>query len=617
MSSSRLGNILTQQFSIDETLCNKALAIGRNTRTRLGEVLVSEGMIGYQSLYTALAAHFNLPFVDLLKTPPDASLLDTKYIDDYLKMRSLPLLKKGATLVIATAEYSNETVSWAKARYGENIEFVITSPLDIRKTIQTMFSGSLTHQSTMGLFENAPESSALRSSGVRNKLFGAACLMLIGAAFLFSFWGTLITLIATCHVLYAATMLFKLTIYASGLNRITPYNATITNLDINDADLPTYTVLIPMYKETESMPHMLSAMHKMDYPPSKLDVKLVLEEDDDDTLDAAYALRPRYQFDIIRVPPSLPRTKPKACNYALRFAKGEFVTVYDADDRPDPQQLKKAVAAFRALPTDVICLQARLNYYNVNDNLLTRFFSLEYAMLFHVLLYGMSRLRMPLLLGGTSNHIYLERLRELGEWDPFNVTEDADLGTRLAMHGFKTAMLHSDTMEEAPNTLKAWLNQRARWIKGYMQTWMVHMRHPVKLYRGLEPQGFLGFQFFVALSSFSYLTAPITWIFSVFWLPELAHLLPRWLYALGMANLGIYFSLHIATALHIGSLYRKNRAKMMLSATFYPFYLILHSVASYLALWQLITNPYAWNKTSHGKSKTYTDFQLTDTPAVV
>ncbi|MDX2073400.1 MAG: glycosyltransferase [Alphaproteobacteria bacterium] len=613
MKTVRLGELLTGHDIIDTAQCDKAIARAQHTKTRLGDVLVAEGMLGFRTLYETIAIQHGLPFTDLLKTPPDKALLDARHIDDYLEMRCIPFQKKGVCLILATAEYSDATREWAAKYYGEDVEFVITSPLDIRKTIQAVFAGELRHESTMKLFENAPESSALSRTGAGRKIIAMAAFGLLGAALATSFWTSIIAILAACHLLYAATMLFKLVVYAAGLNRVTSYEATAPA--IRDADLPVYTVLIPMYKETESMPHLLSAMHKMDYPASKLDIKLVLEEDDDDTLDAAYALKPRYQFDIIRVPPGLPRTKPKACNYALRFARGEFVTIYDADDRPDPQQLRKAVAAFRSLPDDVICLQARLNYYNVNDNLLTRLFSLEYAMLFHVLLYGMSRLSMPILLGGTSNHIYFARLKQLGEWDPFNVTEDADLGTRLAMRGFKTAMLDSITMEEAPNTLPAWLRQRSRWIKGYMQTWLVHMRRPASLYRGLQLHGFLGFQFFVALSSFSYLTAPVTWIGSALWLPDMAPMLPQWLYALGIANLGIYLTLHVATALHIASLYRKQHAKMMLAALTYPFYLVLHSVASYPALWQLVTNPYAWNKTSHGMAKTFSDFQLTDNAA--
>jgi len=606
MQGLMLGQILLSRRLLIEEQLARALAICRNTRTRLGDVLIGEGMLGYKPLYEALAAQLGLEFVDLLQSPPSTSLLDATQIDDYLRVWALPCLTRDGRMVIATSEYSDATIEWAKKNYGENIEFALTSPIDIHKTVQASFTQALTRQSTMGLFDATPESSALSRQTIKKWLVICAMLILATGFFMLAPASTFIGIMAVCQILYAATMIFKTIIYTVGIPQPKPQNFP----PLSDEELPVYTVLIPMYKETESMPHLLSAMHRMDYPPSKLDIKLVLEEDDDDTLDAAYALHPRYQFDIIRVPASLPRTKPKACNYALRFARGEYVTVYDADDRPDPKQLKKAAAAFKNLPPDVVCLQARLNYYNLGDNLLTRLFSLEYSMLFYVLLHGISRLGMPVLLGGTSNHISLARLKELGEWDPFNVTEDADLGTRLAARGFKTMMLDSTTMEEAPNSIGAWFRQRSRWIKGYIQTWLVHMRHPLRLLGSLKIHGFLGFQFFVALSSFSYLTAPLTWLFALLWLTGHAQALPGWLYALSIANLGFYLWLHMLTALHLACRYRQGRPKMLLAAIFYPFYLVLHSIASYLALWQLFTNPYGWNKTSHGKSKTFSDIPL-------
>jgi glycosyltransferase XagB len=613
MQGSPLGTLLRKQGLVMEDQLRHALAIAQNTRTRLGDVLISEGIIGYPPLYKTLATQYGLPFVDLLKNPPDASLLSIQHVDEYVRLRTLPFARKAGRIQIATAEYSEDAIAFIHKHHGTEVDFFLTSPLDIQRTIQSIFTQTLTHQSTMRLFETSPDASALHRK-TWGRIFGLILVLSCIAVALYHHTShTLLYFFAACQLLYAATMLFKGIIYTAGLKR---QHAPMPYTHLKDEDLPVYTVLIPMYKETESMPHLLSAMHRMDYPPAKLDIKLVLEEDDDDTLDAAYALHPRYQFDIIRVPASLPRTKPKACNYALRFARGEFVTVYDADDRPDPKQLKKAVAAFRSLPPEFICLQARLNYYNLHDNLLTRLFSLEYAMLFHVLLHGMARLSMPILLGGTSNHIALARLKELGEWDPFNVTEDADLGTRLAARGYKTAMLDSTTMEEAPNTLPAWFRQRARWIKGYIQTWLVHMRRPISLMRTLKVHGFLGFQFFVALSSFSYLTAPLGWLFTGLWMVDHTHILPPWLYALSIANLGGYIFLHLATSLHLAFLYRTQRNHMLITALLYPFYLILHSFASYLALWQLLTNPYGWNKTSHGKAKTFNDFELTSDAAM-
>lgn len=603
-----LGQVLLKHQLISESQLASALAKARKTCMRLGDVLVGEGMLGYRPLYQSIAQQQKLPFIDLLKTPVDVGLLHAGDIRFYLEEQMLPVRNEQGVLTIALANYNERSIALAQAHYGNAVRFALTSPRDIRLTVQQVFAQELTRHSVSHLADTTPDASArTRCQTTTRAIISGFLLLSLLAIAGYPTTGLVITL-AICHGLYSITMLFKLLVYSAGLRY---QHGAAVNTAIPDADLPVYTVLIPMFRETESMPHLLSAMHQMDYPSAKLDIKLVLEEDDDDTLDAAYALKPRYQFDIIRVPPSQPRTKPKACNYALQFARGEYLTVYDADDRPDPQQLRKAVAAFRAAPADVACLQARLNYYNAHDNMLTRLFSLEYAMLFHVLLHGLSRLGMPIMLGGTSNHIAVAKLKELGEWDAFNVTEDADLGTRLSARGWRTLMLNSDTLEEAPNSLGAWFRQRSRWIKGYMQTWLVHMRHPARLYKALGMSGFIGFQCFVALSTLSYLTAPFAWGLVAVDIADSRLSLPNWLYGLALVNLAANVIVHIATAFHVTRLYVRYRWKMGLAAVFYPFYLLLHSLASYVALWQLLVKPYVWNKTTHGKAKTNVDFQLT------
>ena len=183
------------------------------------------------------------------------------------------------------------------------------------------------------------------------------------------------------------------------------------------------------------------------------------------------------------VPPSHPQTKPKACNFALRFARGEYLVVYDAEDRPEPDQLRKVVATFRRSPPNTACLQCRLNYYNVNENWLTRMFTLDYALWFDQMLPGLERLGMPIPLGGTSNHFRIDVLRELHAWDPFNVTEDADLGIRLGQKGYRVGIVDSTTFEEASCRAGQWMRQRSRWMKGYMQTLLVHTRRPLHLIR--------------------------------------------------------------------------------------------------------------------------------------
>ena len=184
-----------------------------------------------------------------------------------------------------------------------------------------------------------------------------------------------------------------------------------------------------------------------------------------------YAL-PKY-FELIIVPHSLPRTKAKACNYAMCFAKGKYVVIYDADDKPDRLQLKKALIEFDKGDDKLACVQARLNYYNSNYNLLTKFFSLEYVHWFYYLLPGLEKMHMPIPLGGSSNHFLVKALKKAFLWDAYNITEDADLGLRLAHMGYKTKVIDSETLEESPTNVFAWIKQRARWIKGYMQTYVV------------------------------------------------------------------------------------------------------------------------------------------------
>lgn len=574
-----------------------ALALQARDGGRLGDILIGEGMLGYLPLYREVAALEGLPFVDLLREPPQEGLPQENAREDYLRLRVMPWRCEQGEVVVAACEVTLDVMAWLRETYGIHARLAITSPLDVRRTVVRLFGGSLQEDSCLSLWKRAPHASARDTLTKRQRQllqgFSAAIavftLWLPGAAAL--------AFLLLCHTAYAATLLFKCGVYAAGLRRPgIDWQARLATLQVQH--LPVYTVLIPMYREAESLPDMLAAMQAMDYPAAKLDIKLVLEADDQVTLAEAMRLKPGYRFDIVRVPPCQPRTKPKACNYALRFARGEYVTIYDADDRPDPLQLKKAVWMFRNLPDEVVCLQARLNYYNAEDNLLTRFFSLEYHALFDMQLPGLERLGIPIPLGGTSNHLHLLRLRELGEWDPFNVTEDADLGVRITTQALRTAMLDSDTMEEAPVTVGAWLKQRSRWIKGYMQTWLVHMRKPLALYHRLGMKSFLGFQLFVGLSTFTFLSAPVVWGVSLAWW-QAAGELPSWLGMLTAGNL----------ALHLGSSWwftlwairGKNPSRAMRrAALLYPLYLVLHSLASYKALWQLAVNPHYWEKTMHG-----------------
>ena len=240
-----------------------------------------------------------------------------------------------------------------------------------------------------------------------------------------------------------------------------------------DEGLPVYTVLIPLYREAAIVDLIVESVKSIEYPEDKLDVILLLEKDDKETQKALSGADLPSCVRRLVIPEGRPKTKPRACDYGLEVARGKYLVIFDAEDRPEADQLKKAVVAFRSLPEKVICLQAKLNYYNPHQNWLTKWFTLEYTTWFDLFLPGLNRLKVPIPLGGTSNHFKTSELRRVGGWDPFNVAEDCDLGMRLHKAGFRTRVLDSTTWEEANSRLGNWIRQRSRWVKGYIQTILV------------------------------------------------------------------------------------------------------------------------------------------------
>src|SRR2546423_188937 len=284
---------------------------------------------------------------------------------------------------------------------------------------------------------------------------------------------------------------------------------------LKNANWPMYTILCPLYREAQVVPQFVQAMQSLDYPPEKLQILFLTEANDAETRNTIRSLSLPPHFQILVVPDGKPRTKPRACNYGLLHARGRYVVIYDAEDIPDPLQLKKAVLTFANQGPEIACVQAKLNFYNTGQNLLTRWFTAEYSLWFDLTLPGLQRLGVPLPLGGTSNHFRADMLRLMGAWDAFNVTEDCDLGLRMAYYGFKTAMLNSTTYEEANSRLKNWVRQRSRWIKGYMQTYLVYMRKPqVYLRRGRLGE-FLSLQLFVGGKTLVLLVNPFMWMLIV------------------------------------------------------------------------------------------------------
>ena len=367
-----------------------------------------------------------------------------------------------------------------------------------------------------------------------------------------------------------------------------------------DDKLPVYTIIVALYREAACVPELVRALNMLDYPREKLDLKFAIEPDDAQTRAAIVRLRLTAPYEIVTAPDIGPRTKPKALNAALPFARGSFVVVYDAEDRPDPDQLRRALAVFLHSNERLACVQARLSIDNTRDSWLTRMCTAEYAGLFDVLLPGLAAWRLPLPLGGTSNHFETAVLRRIGAWDPYNVTEDADLGMRLARCGYHTGIISSSTQEEAPARFPAWLRQRTRWFKGWMQTYIVHMRQPRQLFRELGAPGFAAFQLVIGGTVLAALVHP-------FFLAEL-------LYRVFVGDIGGLFAPLPAVTIAAGyiasgllgllGLQRRGLLRSGWVLLTIPAHWLLLSLAAWRALYQLARDPYRWEKTEHGLAKT-------------
>jgi glycosyltransferase XagB len=402
---------------------------------------------------------------------------------------------------------------------------------------------------------------------------------------------------------YLANALFRGWLFWVAADRLPERSTAIASAAFEGEPPPLYSIIVPLYREANVVSQLAEALAALDYPPARLDVILVVEEDDGETLAAAHRAGLARNFKVLSVPRGEPRTKPRACNYALKFCRGEFLVVFDAEDRPERDQLRKALRTFRSSPMDVACLQARLNFFNARENWLTRMFALDYALWFDFLLPGLDLLKIPMPLGGTSNHFRIDALRAIHGWDPFNVTEDADLGIRLARLGFRVRTLDSTTYEEATNQLGNWLKQRTRWLKGYMQTWLVHMRDPRQLLRNAGLKGFLGFQLFVGGTVLSALLNPILWaIFALSFFVDLP-LLGLSGTARSLAGSGLLLGNVLFAYLAMLGPFRRGWLELSPFGLLAPLYWLLISVAGYRAVWQLIHDPWRWEKTAHGLSK--------------
>ncbi len=601
------GDYLVENGLISLPQLDEASDLAEQWDSSLSDVLMSRRWVRPIDYYRALADRFGIDFVDLRADPPDPAVLSEDEVERYARELTLPWKRRGNRLVIATARPGPEAILYARSRWGSEIDIVLTAKFDILWSLQRIFGDAHSRRAVHELAELDPEMSA-RTVFTRSQILVAwAMLTAFCLGLCLAPVATLIALNAVMGLFYLGNFVFKGILVWFGARRQQD-NATALDAEVRllrDEDLPTFTILVPMFKEPEVLPILAGALRRLDYPQAKLDIKIVLEEGDHETIEAAKALGLEGIFEIVRVPASQPQTKPKACNYALRYARGDYLVIYDAEDQPEPDQLKKVVVAFRQSPDNTACIQCRLNYYNAEENWLTRLFTLDYSLWFDLMLPGLERLRIPIPLGGTSNHFKTGVLRELRAWDPFNVTEDADLGIRMTQKGYRVGVIDATTFEEANVSQSNWVRQRSRWIKGYMQTFLVHTRRPIHLVRTIGPLGTLGFIFFIGGTMLSGLLNPLFWAIFGFWAVTQTSgfdiVFPPLLLYMALFNLilgnGMFVYLMMLAP------FRRRWLSLVPFSLTVIWYWALMSVAAWKGLWQLVTKPFYWEKTHHGLSK--------------
>lgn len=608
----RLGDMLVSAGAITKAQLNEALDFQRRSGGLLGDILMSLGFIEPEKLYRLVATQNNLGRIGTELSLENVTKLPEQTARKY---NAVAVHQDAHRCLVAVGEPLNEQeLLEIETLLDMPVEQVLATRGELEYFWKEIYASELLVESTRKLVEEQPQNSA-------HVTFTKPQLGVIGvgvALFIFCFamapLRTLIVANIFVQIFYFLMTVFKFMIILFGTREHAQIRFTPEKIArIDERDLPVYTILVPMYKESGVIPQLLRNIEGLDYPKAKLDVRLLIEEDDLEAQQLLKELKLPPYYTTIVVPHSLPKTKPKACNYGLIRARGEYVVIFDAEDRPDPDQLKKVHAAFAKSPDHCACVQAKLNYFNSGQNLLTRWFTQEYSMWFELLLPGVMQLDIPIPLGGTSNHFKMAVLKEVNAWDPYNVTEDADLGIRLYKSGYTTAIVDSRTWEEANSRTGNWIRQRSRWIKGYMQTWLVHMRNPFRLWRELGTKGFFGFQVMVLATPMLPLLNPFYWLMLVLWYGWKLEVIPQFFpgviyyfssleFLLGnflfvFTNIaGVYW---VIRELELRRQYDFSYT-LVKYALLTPIYWALMSIAAFKAAWQLVTKPFYWEKTMHG-----------------
>ena len=611
----RLGRFLLDAKAVSEATLATALEEQSKNGGRLGEILVAHSLVDPTTMTRALAQRAGITQVDEDVEPlpllPRAVAHDLRAVAIQVRSRSKGGLSAVSPITVALVDPTDETIAAVEEELGGPIRVQVTDDETLDALLASVYSQADVIDAVEMLRRDTPELSAFRTRLSRQQLICVSIPLL--AALLFfaiSPWTAAVLAASVATVLYIVYASYRMFCAWRGWRATATLNPSPGELaEINGRDLPTYTILLPVFREKpQTMGALLQSMAALDYPKQKLQGLLLLEQDDTQTRESlaevearSPGLRPQW-LRILSIPPGEPRTKPKAMIYGLLYSTGDLLTIFDAEDKPEPDQLKKAAWAFQRASDNVACIQAKLSYYNSRQNLLTRWFTLEYAAWFDLFLPGLHSIHAPIPLGGTSNHFRLPILKQVLSWDPYNVTEDADLGLRFSRAGYTTQMLESTTFEEANSKFGNWLRQRSRWIKGYIQTFLVHTRNPLQLY---EELGFVNtghFMLTVGGLIYTVLVSPIFWFLLVLWLlfqpAWIPALFPGPVYYLAMVSLafGNFFFVLLALIGAVG----RGQDDLAPYTLIFPVYWIMMSCAAFLAVYELIRKPHYWQKTEHG-----------------
>ncbi|WP_374633416.1 glycosyltransferase family 2 protein [Paracoccus sp. (in: a-proteobacteria)] len=612
-----LGRLLLEDGAVDPNDLLKALVMRQRQSVRLGEILLAKGWVQPEALARALSRQWRTSIVDLTRLPPDPRLVDTLGPDLCLSEGIVPWRRVGGVTFVATAH--PEDFDALRPRLSDSfgpVRMLLCTENAAREAILAQRRTALIRQAEMRV---APQESCRTRNERRT---GRIAVALIAAA-------VLGLILAPLAVIAALTIWVVLALVASSTLKLFSFLAILrqhrrqSRLDRDvargrvarpemTAPLPVISVMVPLFAEADMADKLIGRLACLDYPRELMDILLVVEETDRVTCQALEdAALPRW-MRVIRVPDGPIRTKPRALNYALNFCRGSIIGIWDAEDRPEPDQLHKVARGFHFAGPDVACLQGVLDYYNPRSNWLARAFTIEYASWFRGTLAGAAALDLVVPLGGTTLFFRRNLLEEVGGWDAWNVTEDADLGVRLTRRGYRTQMLDTVTHEEANCRLVPWVKQRSRWLKGFAMTWGVHMRDPVALWRDLGARRFIALQVQLFAAVSLYLLAPLLWSF---WLLSLGlpHPLRATLSGLvdGHAITVLFALFMVSEALNIAiGLWavrgRRHRHLLPWVPTMH-LYFPLGCLAAWKAIYEVVARPFYWDKTQHGVFDTSAD----------